>query len=145
MKYLFSILLLISALCSTAQSKKVREVLYNTTLLERAVFETKDSAALEKLFATTLSYEHSNGKVQSREEALEGIIHNKSVYIMGAIIPTATNVLERGDSIITKKVFQATERKPDGTESHLDLVIEMVWIKEKGNWKLARRKATKNQ
>ncbi len=145
MKYIFTILFLISELCSTAQSKKVREVLYNTNILERTVFDTKDSATLEKLFASTLSYEHSSGKVETREQAISGIIHNRSVYIQPLTMPTATNVQEKGDSIITTKVFQATERKPDGTESLLDLTIELVWIKEKGNWKLVRRKATKNQ
>ena len=144
MRYLLSISLLALSMCVTAQSKKVREVLSKTELLEQTVFGTKDSATLEKLFAKTLTYEHSNGKVQTREEALAGITHNRSVYTKEGIVPTATNVIASGDSLITRKVFRATEKKADGTESNLDLTIELAWIKEKGSWKLARRKATKN-
>lgn len=144
MKYILTIALLVSGLCLTAQSKKIRVVLSNSMILEQTVFGTKDSATLEKLFAKNLTYEHSSGKVQTREEALKGIIHNKSVYTKDGIVPTATGVREKGDSIVTTKVFKAIEKKIDGTESPLNLTIEMVWIKENGDWKLARRKATKN-
>ncbi|MES2429593.1 MAG: nuclear transport factor 2 family protein [Bacteroidota bacterium] len=115
----------------------------NAGLLEQTVFDTKDSATLEKLFAKTLTYEHSSGKVETREQALQGIIHNKSIYVP-SIEPHPYGVIEKGDSIIVKKMFAATEKKADGTESILNLTIETVWIKENGDWKLIRRKATKN-
>jgi hypothetical protein len=144
MKYLICIQLLFFAVCANAQSKNTRQVLSNTYLLEQTVFGTKDSTTLDNLFAKLLVYQHSSGRIESREQAIQGIIHNKSMYDKMANLPTATEVFEREDSLVTKKVFAATEKKPDGSTSLLNLTIEMVWIKENKNWKLARRNATKN-
>lgn len=143
MKKTFVTLLILCSASVFAQSKQTRIVLSNSASLQTAVFETKDSAMLESLFAKELSYEHSNGKVQSREEAIQGIIHNKSVYIK-SIEPYPDWISMQGDSAIVKKVFKATEKKTDGTEVKLDLTITLVWIKENKKWKLIRRKATKN-
>jgi ketosteroid isomerase-like protein len=145
MKYLICIQLLFFAFFANAQSKNTRQVLSNTYLLEQTVFGTKDSTTLDNLFAKSLVYQHSSGRVESREQAIQGIMQNKSMYDKMANLPTATEVFERGDSLVTKKVFSATEKKPDGSTSLLNLTIEMVWIKENKNWKLARRNAIKNQ
>jgi ketosteroid isomerase-like protein len=139
-------LLLVAFICfyAAAQSKKIREVLNKTQLLEDAVFYSKDGTVLETLFGKDLVYEHPNGKVETREEAIKGIIQNKSVYKKILGIASPTGVVEKGDSIITKKKFKATEKKEDATELVLDLTIEMVWMKEKGDWKLVHRKAVTN-
>jgi ketosteroid isomerase-like protein len=88
-------------------------------------------------------YEHSSGKIENRQQAISGIIHNQSKYEED-ILPTPVSVVEKGDSIVTKKVFKAVEKKADGTTGQLNITIELVWIKENGDWKLIRRKATKN-
>ena len=144
MKYIFSIVFTILTLASAAQSKEMIKVLANTRLLENTVFGSKDSATLEKLFAKTVSYIHSSGKVETREEAIPGIIHNKSVYEKLAE-PKPYNVSIEGDSAIVKQEYRATEKKADGTESKLNLLIETVWMKEKKDWKLTRRLSTKIQ
>jgi hypothetical protein len=145
MKRPFCFFLMISfCFFATAQSKKIREVLNKTQLLEQVVFITKDSTTLENLFGKDLLYEHSSGKVETRDEAIKGIIQNKSVYRQIVGMPSPTSVVEKGDSVITKKNFRADEKNADATESLLDLTIEMVWVKEKGDWKLVRRKAVKN-
>jgi ketosteroid isomerase-like protein len=125
-----------------AQNKAMIGAMANAKLLDATVFGTKDSVTLDKLFAKTLSYVHSGGKVENREEALKGIIHNRSVYTQSTE-PFPYDVSSRGDSMVVVHVFKANEKKADGTESLLNLSIEMVWIKEKKDWKLARRKATK--
>lgn len=125
-------------------SKKEREVLANTRLLERTVFQSKDSVTLEKLFGNPLSYVHSSGKAENREQAVHGIVNNKSTYTW-ANVAEPYNVRFDQDSAIVVHVFRATERKADGTESALNLSIEYVWIKVKKDWKLVRRKATKVQ
>jgi len=144
MKYTIVILsFLFAATVAFAQpSKKEREVLANSKLLMATVFGTKDSLTLEKLFASTLSYVHSGGKNETRSEAIHGIVNNKSTYVE-SIEPPPYKVSESGDSLIVTRPFKAVEKKANGTETQLDLIIEMVWIKENKDWKLARRKATK--
>lgn len=144
MKTLLIITFLGLSVYTMGQSKNERTALANASLLEATVFETKDSVTLEKLFAKTLHYEHSNGKVETREQALHGISHNKSVYVKPAVLPTAAHVLTQGDSIIVNNQFKAIENKADGTSVNLDFTVTTVWIEENGDLKLARRKATKN-
>lgn len=140
------VLLTMSALTMSlfAQSKKQVQVMANARTLENTVFGTKDSATLEKLFASELQYIHSSGRVEDRQQAINGIIHNKSTYkkLNG---PAPYRVSEKGDSLIVYQVYKATETKADGSSSVLSISIETVWAKEKGNWKLFRRQARKEE
>lgn len=142
MKKLLIILTLIPAICVNGQSKKVRHALANTRLLESTVFGTKDSLTLEKLFAKEATYMHSSGKVELREEAIRNIVQNKSVYTkIDTLI--GYNTRSYPDSTVVTHAFVAIEKKADGSESMLRLNLELVWIKEKGKWKLYRRKASR--
>ena len=144
MKSLLTILLLLNSFFVVAQKGSKREIkaIANTILLEQTVFGSKDSATLEGLFAKNATYAHSSGKVETRNEAISNIVRNKSVYIKK---DTAANyeVKSFKDSTIVSHLFIATETKPDGTQSALRLRLDLVWIKEKKNWKLYRRKATR--
>jgi hypothetical protein len=142
MKNTLIILSLFCCIAAQAQSKQQIAAMANAGLLEQTVFGTKDSATLEKLFGSKLTYIHSGGKVESREEALHNIIHNKSVYTQSDTL-VSYDVQTYKDSTVVKKYFQASEKKADGTESLLKLNIATVWVKEKGKWVLFRRQATK--
>src|SRR3954469_5496405 len=80
MKYYLVLFLLM--LCSSvfAQSKKEKELVERTYLLSHTVFGTKDSLTLEDLFAKQATYGHSHGNLQTREEAISGVVKNKSKY-----------------------------------------------------------------
>lgn len=121
----------------------MRVILANSLLLERTVFDTKDSATLEALFARTLSYRQPDGTVESRQEAIQNISHDKSVYVEG-IQPMPYDFSMKGDSAIVKKIYKGVEKKADGTELNLNLAITLVWIKEEGKWKLTRREGVEN-
>lgn len=144
MKTLLTILVFILSVAAQAQTKQEREVLTNTILLEKTVFGTKDSLALEKLFAEKASYIHSSGKVESRAEAIRNIVINKSVY---AKVDTLNgySIKAVNDSMVVNHAFVALEKKADGSESMLRLNLELVWIQEEGKLKLFRRKATRIQ
>ena len=144
MKKLAILILFTGAAClAAAQSKKQREVMQYSEQLINAVFGKKDSALLEQLFAKELVYEHSSGKIENRAQAIAGILRNQSTYTED-VMPMPMSVMDRVDSVVTKRVFKAAEKKADGTSGQLNIIIELVWIKESGSWKLARRKATKN-
>ena len=144
MKNLLIILFLIPGICANSQSKKLRQALANTRLLERTVFGTKDSLTLENLFAKDATYIHSSGKVEAREEAIRNIVQNKSVYAkIDTLVGYRTEIVN--DSIVIEHAFVAKETKADGAQSTLRLNLHLVWIKEKGKWKLYRRKATRIQ
>jgi ketosteroid isomerase-like protein len=144
MKNLLIILILLSAIGGCGPSKGDKQALENTLQLEHAVFVSKDSLALEELFAKDAIYIHSSGKVESRVDAIRNIVQNKSVY---AKIDTPFTFESEviNDSIIVRHPFVAKEKKADGSESMLRLKLELVWAKENEKWKLYRRKATRIQ
>ena len=143
MKYCLVILLSVISVFANAQSKETAQVLARTKLLEQTVFGTKDSLTLEGLFAKSMTYGHSSGKIETREEAIKNIVKNKSVYTEP--ITADYDTKNNGDSIVTTHVFKSMETKADGTQSILNISIELVWAKEQKKWKVFRRQATKIQ
>ena len=142
MKYLLTLLVIIFSVAVNAQTKQEVQALAKTKLLEQTVFGTKDSLTLEKLFAKNSTYTHSSGKMETREEAIRNISHNRSVYTKSDTL-IGYNTEKFKDSTVVKHLFIANEKKVDGTESMLRLQITLVWVKENGDWKLIRRIAEK--
>lgn len=121
----------------SAQSKKVKTGINNTSRLERIVFGTKDSAALDNMFAKTISFSWLDAKAASRNELIEMIINNRSSYL--ELLSTEPyGVKEVGDSVIVDHLYSTKEIKPEGVEAIRSFFIEAVWAKEANQWKLFR-------
>lgn len=133
---LFSVLVSIAAV---AQSKKEKEVIARTYLLSHTVFGTKDSLTLEDLFAKKATYGHSHGALQNREVAIRGASKNQSTYTDTAV--SNIQVIMEDDVAIVRHLFKAKEIKKDGTVVPLDFLMMLVWVREKGEWKLMGRQA----
>jgi len=138
---LFLIVMLVSCSLAIGQSKDETEILANSRRLHQAIFGNKDSAALGQLFARTLTYGHSNGRIQNREEAIDGIIHNKSTYTDTSL--KSYNVMINDDAAVVRYVIRETETNAEGKAVPLRLAIMLVWVEEKGKWKLFGRQAVR--
>lgn len=139
------IIVLLALYCgASAQSKEIATILAASRELENIVFGTKDSIKLEKLFAGYLTYGHSNGKVETREEAIRNIVRNKSVYVKKDTLAGYSVIMNRNAAVV-RHPFLALEKKEDGTVSELHLAIVLVWVREKKDWKLLARQAVKIQ
>ena len=142
MKKIFAFIFLLSAFAANAQSKDEKAVIERTYLLSRTVFGTKDSLTLEDLFAKPATYGHSNGNIQTREQAITGISHNPSVYSDTSV--TNLSVIFADDDVaIVRHVFKAKETAKDGKENQLSLGLMLVWVKKKGKWRLFGRQAVR--
>jgi ketosteroid isomerase-like protein len=139
MKKLLAIIFLASAIVTNAQSKQEKELISRTYLLSHTVFGTKDSLTLEDLFAKQASYGHSHGNLQTRAEAISGISKNKSKYTDTSV--TILKVIIEDDVAIVRHLFKANENKADGTVAPLNLMMMLVWVKQKGKWRLMGRQA----
>lgn len=139
MKRIFAFVLLFGVASAKAQTKDETELIRRTYLLSNTVFVTKDSLTLENLFAATATYGHSHGKIQTRREAIDGICHNQSVYTDTSI--SNIKVTFEGSTAIVRYFYKAKENKKDGTVVPLNFTMMLVWVKEKGKWKLFGRQA----
>ena len=138
---LFISCFLIVGLIGFAQSKDEKALVERTYLLSHTVFGSKDSLTLEDLFAKKASYGHSGGKVETREEAVRNISKNKSIYKDTAV--SNISVVVNDDVAIVRHLFKANENKVDGTVTPLNFTMMLIWIKEKGKWRLMGRQAVK--
>lgn len=141
MKYTLVVLLTLAMAACTSKDENSDKALAKAKELESIVFGSKDSARLEPLFAQQITYGHSSGKLQNREEAVQGIIHNQSTYAVTKEEPWT--VKSYGDSISVKHIYRANETKGDGTVAPLNIMIETVWVKDGETMKMIRRQATK--
>lgn len=139
--YIVVVLLLFVAVNATAQSvKDEQQIKDKTALLSATIFGTKDSLTLESLFASTASYGHSHGNLQTREEAIKSISKNKSIYKNNSV-KDINVIFGNKNTAIVRYLFDSDENKPDGTITPLRFSMMLVWIKEKGKWKLFGRQA----
>ena len=144
MKKIFVFIFLTGALLVRGQGKDEKALVERTYLLSHTVFGTKDSITLEDLFAKPATYGHSHGNTQTREEAIMGISHNQSTYTDTAVSNISV-ILSDDDVAIVRHVFKATETAKDGKAAALNLGLMLVWVKEKGKWKLFGRQAVRLQ
>lgn len=135
---------MINVFALNAQNKSEKEIIARTYLLSHTVFGTKDSLTLEDLFAKTATYGHSHGKIQTRKEAIDGISHNQSTYTDTAV-GNISVFFSNNDAAIARYSFKANEHTKDGKIVPLDFSMMLVWVKEKGKWKLFGRQAVSLQ
>jgi len=136
MKKCLVILIVFCCSAAGAQSKKTTKVLAHAKQLVKTIFETKDSATLEELFAPGMKH-MTAGRVESREEAIRNIARNRSVFVQAAM-QKGYGVIEDGDSSVVKYFFKGKENKTDGTSSVYTVNLVMVWMKQKKDVKLVR-------
>ena len=140
MKKLLSIALLLVSLNVFAQSTE-EKVWKRVEELTKAVFETKDSVALEGLVNKYLTYAHSSGLVEDRPTMIHAAVSSPLKY---------KNILiERGSINIDRKTavlrhnLRGVSIDEKGVESPLNLGILQVWKKEHGKWRIWARQAVR--
>ena len=139
-KFFLSVLLFAITGGIVAQSKKEKQVLAKVEQLNKAVFVTKDSAAMEELVSKDLTYGHSSGVVESKASMIRHASSNSTTY--ANISVTEGSIVIKGKTAIIRHIFSA-DQKIAGKTSALKLIILQVWMKEKGRWQLLSRQAVK--
>ena len=139
MKTSFILVFAFLSLSVFAQSKNERQLIERTYLLSNTVFGSKDSLTLEDLFAKKATYGHSHGNLQTRQEAIAGISHNRSQYTDTSL--KIISVLIGDDVAIVRHLFKAIETNKEGKQTNLNFTMMLVWVKEKGKWRLMGRQA----
>jgi len=97
---------------------------------------------LAKLTSTDLSYGHSNGLIENQNAFMEALVAGKSDF--KTIIISDQSIKLNGKSVaIVRHKFKGELVAADGNINTVNLSILMVWIKEKGAWKLLARQAVR--
>jgi ketosteroid isomerase-like protein len=107
--------------------------------LRKALME-KNKSGLEQLAADQPSYGHSDGRVQTKAEFVDGVTTSKAV-IKSLNFPEL-RIAVAGDAAIVRHLFEA-ESESDGKTNSVKIGTLQVWQKQDGNWKQLARQGYK--
>jgi ketosteroid isomerase-like protein len=127
------------AMGSYAQSKEETEVAAAVEKMRLAMISGV-KADLENVAADDLSYGHSSGKIQNKAEFVEAIVNKSSVFV--TITLTDQTIKVTGNTAIVRHKL-AAETADGGKPGTVNLGILLVFVKQKGEWKLLGRQAYK--
>ncbi len=140
MKYvcLLSFLTILS-FSSIAQSKSEDAVKAAVEKLRKAMIDG-DRSSLTNIASADLSYGHSGGHVEGREEFVEKIASGKSDFV--TIDLSEQTITMAGETAIVRHLLDATNND-NNVPGKVKLKVLLVFHKEKGEWKLLARQAVK--
>lgn len=106
--------------------------------LNKAMVERKRSD-LEALTATQLSYGHSAGKIENRQEFVENLLSGNSRFRF--INLTEQTVALAENEAIVRHLFTAETENRQGQVTPVKIGVLQVWQKQGADWKLLARQA----
>ncbi|WP_316799459.1 nuclear transport factor 2 family protein [Pedobacter frigidisoli] len=128
--------LLFVANAGFAQNERVEDAV---SLLTKLMI-SPDSLALDKLVLNKLSYGHSSGKVQNKQEFLHSLLSGESDFVDISLTDQAI-IVQNNTALVRHTLTAKTNDKQ--VPGNVKLYILLIWSKEKAGWKLLGRQAVK--
>lgn len=125
---------------AAAQDKKVAAIEKSINRLTDAMI-SGDRAALNESVSDALSYGHSGGHVEGKEEFVEKIASGKSDFL--SINVSEQTISINGGTAIVRHNLDA-QTNDGGKLATVKLKILLVFTKDNGDWKLLARQAVKS-
>lgn len=135
----FLVICLVSSTLSMAQSADEKAVASAVEKLRKAMVAA-DVATLKSLASEELSYGHSNGLVENKAEFVDQFVTGKSVFVNIALSDQTIKVV--GDAAIVRHRLTG-DTNNNKVPGKVDILILLVWQKQKGEWKLLARQAAR--
>ena len=133
------LVILFVSYCTKAQNRSEKDLVAAVSGLVQAL-KSADTITLHELAMDKLSYGHSSGKIQQKNELINSLTDGSSVFV-DIRIPQQT-VIVSGKTAIVRQEFHA-ETFDNNKKGHVDLNILLVWQKINKKWKLLARQAVK--
>jgi ketosteroid isomerase-like protein len=127
--------LLLSGVAGATAADDESAVTENIEILRKALLEA-DRARLEQVAAPQISYGHSDGRVENKEQFINGVMNRKQV-VKSLTFPEL-KVAVVGDAAIARHIFLA-ESELEGKQTTTRIGALQVWQKQNGSWKLLAR------
>ncbi len=121
-----------SADAASADEAAVTE---NVEVLRKAILEA-DKTRLDQVSAAQISYGHSSGRVETKEQFINGVMTRKQTVKSLAFPELKVSVV--GDAAIARHIYLA-ESEMDGKQTTTKIGALQVWQKQNGSWKLLAR------
>jgi hypothetical protein len=115
-----------------ADEAAVRE---GVEILRKALLEA-DKARLEQVASAQISYGHSDGRVETKEQFINGVMTRKQTVKSLAFPELKVAVV--GNAAIARHIYLA-ESELEGKQTTTKIGALQVWQKQDGAWKLLAR------
>lgn len=122
-----------------AQKKEMNELLFATETLRLAMISA-DKPTLLQLTAETLSYGHSSGLIENKQQFVDKLVSGASDFVTISISDQQVELYK--STAIVRHTLKATTND-NGKAGEVQLHILQVWVKEKNGWLLVARQAIK--
>ena len=109
-------------------------VTQNVEILRKALLEA-DRAKLEQVTAAQISYGHSDGRVETKEQFIHAVMTRKQV-VKSLAFPELTVAV--GNAAIARHIYLADSELAGKATTALIPKMQ-VWQKQDGSWKLLAR------
>ena len=104
-------------------------------ILRKALFEA-DKTRLEQVASAQISYGHSDGRVETKEQFINGVMTRKQTVKSLAFPELKVAVV--GNAAIARHIYLA-ESELEGKQTTTKIGALQVWQKQDGAWKLLAR------
>lgn len=128
--------LILLANFSFAQKTEVEDAVTKLTKL----MLSPDSLALDKIILNNLSYGHSSGKIQTKQEFMHSLLSGESDFV-DINLTDQTIIIQNKTALVRHTLNAKTNDK--NIPGNVKLYILLIWSKEKAGWKLIGRQAVK--
>lgn len=126
---------------SSSNSTAIKEVTDAVEQLRNAMISA-DGAGLDQLASDELSYGHSGGQMQNKQEFISSFTSGESVFINIEISNQTVRII--GNTAIVRHVLSAATNDKGKGAGSVNISILLVWIKnDEQAWQLAARQAVK--
>ena len=123
-----------------AQSSDEKAVAAAVEKLRKAMIAA-DKATLESLSSDDLSYGHSSGLVENKAQFVDQFVTGATVFLDNLTFANQTIRIAGDAAIVRHRLTSDTNNNK--VPGKVDILILMVWQKQKGEWKLLARQAAK--
>jgi ketosteroid isomerase-like protein len=127
--------LLLGGFSSADASADEAAVTENVEVLRRGILEA-DKGKLDHVASGQISYGHSDGRVQNKEQFIDGVMTRKQTVKSLAFPDLKVSVV--GSAAIARHIYLA-ESELDGKATTTKIGALQVWQKQDGGWKLLAR------
>jgi ketosteroid isomerase-like protein len=110
-------------------------VIESVEVLRKAIFDA-DKAKLDQVASPQISYGHSDGRVETKDQFINGVMTRKQTVKSLAFPELKVAVV--GDAAIARHIYLA-ESELEGKQTTTKIGALQVWQKQNGSWKLLAR------
>ena len=118
-----------------AQANDEASVKESVEILRKALFES-DKVKLDQVASAQISYGHSDGRVETKEQFINGVMTRKQTVKSLAFPELKVAVV--GTAAIARHIYLA-ESELEGKQTTTKIGALQVWQKQDGAWKLLAR------